>query len=398
MKTVQINTTCGIGSTGRICVGISKLLTEDNIENYILYSSKSDGYSLGVQCSDDAYIKIQALKSRVFGNYGFNSRKSTKKMIDELESIKPDIVHLHNVHGHDCNLGLLIDYLKRKKIKLIWTFHDCWLFTGYCSYFAIMNCNKWQSHCSKCVQRRDYSWLFDKSYKMFEKKKNLFQGLDLTIVTPSYWLADMVKQSFLRDYPVKVIHNGIDLEIFKPTQSNFRTQYGVNENINILLGVALGWEERKGLDVFLELSKRLDDKKYKIVLVGTNSSIDKLLPDNIISIHRTENQKELAGIYTTADVFVNPTRDEVLGLVNIEAIACGTPVITFNSGGSPECIDETCGVVVGCDDVDAMLNQIEYICSKKPFDKESCMKYAQNFDKEKNFRKYIDVYREQCFD
>lgn len=392
MKSVQINTTCGIGSTGHICVGISKVLTENNIENYILFSSKTSGYPLGIQCSNDTYIKIQALKSRVFGNYGFNSNKATKKMISELERIKPDVVHLHNLHGHDCNLEILLEYLKKKKIKTLWTFHDCWTFTGYCSYFTMMQCDKWQTQCSGCVQRNQYSWFFDKSKALFEKKKELFHGLDLTIITPSRWLADMVKQSFLKDFPVKVIYNGIDLDIFKPTKTDFRKKYNIKDEQKIVLGVSLEWGPRKGLDVFTELSKRLDADKYKIVLVGTNPAVDKLLPDNIISIHRTENQQELAGIYTASDVFVNPTRDEVLGLVNIESIACGTPVITYNSGGSPECIDETCGVVVDCDDVDAMVSQIEYVCTQTPFDKKSCMKYAENFDKQKNFKIYKDVY------
>ncbi|MBQ8056709.1 MAG: glycosyltransferase [Ruminococcus sp.] len=398
MKVVQINATCGVGSTGRICVGISEQLNAQQIENYILYSSKTSGYPGGLQCSTDADIKLQSLKSHVFGNYGFNSQKATKKMIQYLEEIKPDIVHLHNIHGHDCDLGLLFSYFKEKKQKLVWTFHDCWTFTAYCAYFSMCNCEKWKSGCFNCSQKNQFSFLFDKSRELFDKKKKLFTGLDLTIVTPSKWLCDVVKESFFKDYPVRVIYNGIDLDIFKPTESDFKKRYNVPMDKKIVLGVSLEWGQRKGLDVFLELSKRLDDKKYQIVLVGTNPETDKLLPDNVISIHRTESQKELAEIYTAADVFVNPTRDEVLGLVNIEAIACGTPVITFNSGGSPECIDKTCGVVIDCDDVDAAVEQIGFICTQKPFDKESCIKYAENFDKQQNFRKYLDVYREICFD
>ncbi len=390
MKIVQINATCGIGSTGKICVGISEVLAENSIENYILYSSRSNGYKYGIKCSDDNYIKMQALKSRVFGNYGFNSKKATQRMIDELERIKPDLVHLHNIHGHDCNLKMLFTFFKRKKIKLIWTFHDCWAFTGYCTYFDIDKCKKWQTQCAQCVKRCEQSWFFDKSSKLFKKKKQLFEGLDLTIVTPSQWLAELVKQSFLRDYPVKVINNGIDISTFGHTESNFRKKYNIG-NEKIILGVALGWESRKGIDVFIELSRRLSDE-YRIVLVGTNDNTDKCLSEEIISIHRTQNQLELAEIYSAADVFVNPTREENYPTVNMESLACGTPVLTFRTGGSPEMLDETCGSVVECDDIDELEKEIVRICTEKPYKKEACINKAKEFDKNERFREYLELY------
>ncbi len=395
MKVVQINATCGIGSTGKICVGISQVLSERNIENYILYSSKSNGYELGIKCSDDKYIKLQALKSRILGNYGFNSKKATRKIIDELERIAPDIVHLHNIHGHDCDLEILFTYFKEKKTKLIWTFHDCWTFTGYCTYFDMSKCNKWKTHCAQCVKRCEQSWLFDKSGKLFEKKKQLFERLDLTIVTPSEWLADLVKQSFLTDYPVNVINNGIELSIFGCFENDFRKKYSL-ENKKIILGVALEWELRKGLDVFIELSHRLSDE-YKIVLVGTNANIDRQLSKDIISIHRTQNQQELAEIYTAADVFVNPTREENYPTVNMEAIACGTPVLTFRTGGSPEILDETCGSVVDCDDIAALEKEIIRICTEKPYTKEACIKKAKEFDKNERFKEYLELYERVNF-
>ena len=214
----------------------------------------------------------------------------------------------------------------------------------------------------------------------------------MTIVTPSKWLSDLVKQSFLKDYPVKVINNGIDLSIFKPTQSDFRDHYGLVGK-KIVLGVAYGWNYRKGLDVFIELQNRLP-KNYQIVLVGTNKNIDGILPTNIISIHRTQSQKELAEIYSTADVFVNPTREEVFGLVNVEAIACGTPVVTFKTGGSPECIDDTCGSVVPCNDIDAMEMEIRRICEERPYSKEACIAHSKNFDMNARFQEYVDLYKE----
>lgn len=214
----------------------------------------------------------------------------------------------------------------------------------------------------------------------------------MTIVTPSQWLADLVKQSFLGAYPVRVIHNGIDLAVFKPTPSDFREKYQIRKEKKILLGVAFDWGIRKGLDVFVELSKRLAPEKYQIVLVGTDEQVDRQLPTNIISIHRTQNQTELAEIYTAADVFVNPTREEVLGLVNIEANACGTPVITFNTGGSPECINEKSGMVIPYGDIDAMKESIEYICDNSSFSEKDCIARAASFDQKKKYREYLDLY------
>lgn len=390
MKVIQINATCGVGSTGKICTGIGQLMTAARIENYILYSYRTDGDPRGISCSSNRYLKIQALKSKVFGNYGFNSGKATQRMIDTLERTQPDIVHLHNIHGHDCNLEMLFTYFKGKRTKLLWTFHDCWAFTAYCPHFTMMKCEKWRSGCSDCIQRGEYSWLFDRSGHLYEKKKALLQGLDLTIVTPSRWLADLVKQSFLKCYPVYVINNGIDLDIFHPIESEFRIKYHL-ENKKIVLGVAFDWGKRKGLDVFATLADTLP-QNYQIVLVGTNDRIDKQLPHNIISIHRTQNQQELAQIYSAADVFVNPTREENYPTVNMEALACGTPVLTFRTGGSPEIIDQTCGAVVTCDDVGMLEREIVRICTDNPYPETKCVNRAGQFDKNDRFKEYLDLY------
>ena len=390
MKIVQVNVTCGKGSTGKICLAVSQLLNQKGIENYILYSSGTTDYPQAIKYQDTPYAKRQALKSRVFGNYGFNSTRSTKKLISEIEKINPDVIHLHNIHSHNCNLEVFFKYLKTANKKVFWTFHDCWPVTGYCSNFDMVGCEKWKTECSKCVQRKEYSWFFDKSKKLHDKKKKLFSGVDMTIVTPSKWIASVVKQSFLKDYPVKVIYNGIDLDIFKPTPSDFRNKYNLEDKF-IILGVAFDWSVRKGIDVFVELSKRLD-QRFKIVLVGTNVNIDKQLPSNILSIHKTQNQSELAQIYSACDVFVNPTREEALGLTNIEANACGTPVITFNTGGSPECVDKDSGIVVAKNDIDAIEKQVISLCENNTFSKENCINKAKEFDKNQKFREYIDLY------
>lgn len=390
MKVVQINATCGVGSTGKICTGISQIMNAGSIENHILYSIRTNGYSLGIQCSGPNYLKIQALKAKTFGNYGFQSKLATRKMIAELDRICPDIVHLHNIHGHDCDLETLFTYFRKKQTKVVWTFHDCWAFTGYCTHFTMEKCSKWKEQCAQCVQYRKYSCFFDRSQEIYEKKKRLFRGLDLTIVTPSRWLADLVKESFLRDYPVYVIHNGIDLSVFQPRQSDFRKTHGL-EKSKIVLGVSFDWNEKKGLDVFLSLSGMLPED-YRIVLVGTNAKTDKRLPENILSIHRTQNQQELAEIYSAADIFVNPTREENYPTVNMESLACGTPVITFRTGGSAEIIDATCGSAVSCDDVGALEKEIIRICTDKTYTEANCLKKAREFDQNERFKEYLKLY------
>lgn len=392
MKIVQINSVFGKGSTGKICLGISELFEKEGFDNRVLYSGNGVGNPLGIKYADHKYVKLTALKSRICGNFGFNSAKETKKLIATLNALSPEIVHLHNIHSHNCHFEMLLSYLRENRIKTIWTFHDCWCFTGYCTYFDMARCNKWKSACSNCPQRRKFSFFFDKSSKLYNQKKEAFDGLDITIVTPSKWLSDRVKESFLKNVPVRVIYNGIDLNIFKPMDAPvipIRTSY----DERIVLGVADVWGCRKGLDVFVNLSERLP-ANYRIVLVGTDERIDKQLPKNIVSIHRTSNQRKLAEIYSAADVFVNPTREEVLGLTNIEANACGTPVITFKSGGSPECIDETSGSVVECDDIDALEKEIIRICETHPYSKEDCVNHAKAFDQNEKFMEYVELYKE----
>lgn len=393
MKVVQINTVCGYGSTGKICVGISKVLNAQGIDNYILYSIGNSDYPYGIKCGE-VFPQIQAMRSRVLGNYGFNSRRSTKRLIEELDRIGPDVVHLHNLHGHNCDLEMLMNYFRVNKTKLVWTFHDCWAFTAYCPHFVMAGCEKWRTGCHHCSQQRTFSWFFDRSRWLYEKKKQAFSDLDLTIVTPSRWLADIVKESFLKEYPVVVVNNGIDLSIFKPSESNFRKKYGIPQDKFLLLGVAIQWVPRKGADVFIRLAHRLDPDRFRIVMVGTDDKIDRKLPENIISIHRTTNQAELAQIYTAAELFVNPTQEDTFPTVNMESIACGTPVLTFRTGGSPECIDEKTGMVVDCDDEEALYQRILEIADRRPSSEADCIARAQHFDENKKFLEYAEIYEQ----
>ena len=333
----------------------------------------------------------------LLGLNGFFSLWGTNQLIKNIKKFQPDIVHLHNLHNFNVNLPLLFHYLKKSNVKVVWTLHDCWSFTGHCPHFVIAKCSKWKEGCYDCPQLRLYpKSMIDTSKLMYGLKKKWFTGIDnMIIVTPSVWLADLVRQSYLREYSVTVINNGINLNVFKPTKNNFREKYGIPENKRILLGVSQGWSHSKGVDAFVELAKRLDSGKYQIVLVGTDDKSDNLLPKNIISIHQTSNQQELAEIYSAADLFVNPTREETYPTVNMEAIACGTPVITFNTGGSPEIPDRSCGSVVECDDIDSLQKEIERIFMQMSYSAEKCIERAKNFDMNDRFKEYVELY-ENC--
>ena len=391
MKVVQINVTANIGSTGKIAYAIKLLLDAEECENYIFYSLGNCHDKSCVKFGGKAYIKFQALKSRICGSFGFNSKIATKKMIKKLDEIKPDIVHLHNVHSHNVNLSMLLKYLAKKEIKVVWTFHDCWSFTGYCTHYEYEKCDKWQNCCKDCVLKKRYSFFSDKSEKIYRRKKELLSALDLTIVTPSVWLKNQVKNSFLKDKETVVINNGIDLSAFKPTESDFKIRNGIEDKF-LVLGVSFIWNDKKGIHQFTELSKRLGDE-FKIVLVGVDKKTAKKLPDSIITVERTESKAELAEIYSAADVFVNPTLEDTFPTVNIESLACGTPVITFNTGGSPEIVDETCGAVVNKDDTDGLIEKIIKIRNDRPFTEEACVLRSKQFDCNKNFAEYIKLYK-----
>ncbi len=389
MKVVQINQVC-YGSTGKISIGISKLLTEHGIENYIYYTYGNCDYPLAVKYASNLQTKVYSIISRLGGKYGFYYRNITRKLIRELDRIKPDIVHLHNIHGHNVNLSFLFSYLRQKNIKVVWTFHDCWALTGYCTHFDLIKCEKWKTECNDCVQSRKYSWLFDKSEWIHRQKKELLKNFNnLTIVTPSKWLANLVKESFLKDAAIEIIPNGIDLRIFSPTQSDFRKYYNLTDK-RIILGVAMSFDENKGFSHFLKLSRMLDDS-FRIVLVGVSNEQMKELPDNIIGIEKTANQKELAQIYSAADIFVNCTLEDTFPTVNLEALACGTPIITFKTGGSPEAVYSNTGIVVEQGNISALLDAILQI-SSKDLSKE-CLDIAKTFyDEKKCFLNYIQLY------
>lgn len=394
MRSVGINTVF-YGSTGKIMLSIANLAISKGNEVHTFSGSRKGNYPAYHKCFGTRFGSLVNRGLSAFSGFtDVGSFFGTRWLLKRLDEIQPDIIHLHNLHGWYLNLPVLFRFIKRNRIRVIWTLHDCWAFTAHCPHFTMAKCDKWKTGCHHCPQYRSYPGTYvDRTKTMWKLKKKWFTGVeDLTIVTPSQWLADLVKESFLKDYPVKVIHNGIDLNVFKPMPSNFREKYGIPKDKKILLGVAFGWGVRKGLDVFVELEKRLDPDKYQIVLVGTDEKVDKQLPAGIISIRRTQNQQALAEIYTAADLFVNPTREENYPTVNMESIACGTPVLTFRTGGSPEILDEKTGAVVDCDDIDALEREIIRICDENPYSMEACLIRAKSFDMNERFEEYIKLY------
>ena len=350
----------------------------------------------GELCYHGSFIgkSFHMIASKITGLTGYYSWIDTLRIINILKQKKIDIVHLHNIHGWFLNLPYFFRFIKKRNIAIVWTFHDCWNYTGHCPHYSFVKCDKWKSRCQNCPLFKEYpSTLFDNSSFLFSKKKKWFLGFkNIRIVTPSIWLKKEVEQSFLKQYPITVINNGINLDIFKPIYGNFKEKYAI-KNRYVILGVSFSWGEKKGFDVFIELSKIISSD-FVIVLVGVSQSQINSLPNNIIGIQRTTSQKELAEIYTAADVFVNPTRQEVLGLVNIESLACGTPVITFDSGGSPETITEKTGTVVNCNDINGLFFEIKRICITKPFKTEDCIERAKKFDMEERFNDYIKLFKE----
>lgn len=397
MKVLQINSVCGIGSTGRIATDIHSILIEQGHESCIAYGRdlpKNCDNSIKIGTKYDNYGHVAL--TRIFDKHGFGSKKATKNFIREVDKLDPDVIHLHNIHGYYINIVVLFDYLKEAKKPVIWTLHDCWSFTGHCSYFDYVGCNKWKTGCYECPQRQEYpkSVLMDNSKSNFLIKKNIFTGVqNLTIVTPSKWLSGLVKESFLKEYPVKVINNGIDLSVFKPTESNFREKFNLIDSF-IILGVANTWGERKGYKYFLELSKNLKVNEL-IVLVGLTEKQKEKLPQNILGITKTNNVKELAEIYSSADVFVNPTLEDNFPTTNLEALACGTPVITFDTGGSVESVDESCGNVIEKGNLGKLVESIRQIKSKDLLTLETkCQIRAHNlFSKVDKFNEYIKLYK-----
>ena len=387
---LQINVTANWGSTGKIAEQIGLCAMSHEWKSYIAYGrmmnpSNSQLIKIGTKADVYAHFAEQLL----FDDEGLGSRLATKRLIDKIKKINPDIVQLHNIHDHYLNYKILFDYLNKTNTKVVWTFHDCWAFTGHCFHFIQKNCDRWKTQCHDCPLKREYpKTVLDRSYKNYNLKKLLFGCKNLTIVPASYWMADFVKQSFLKDTRVDVIQNGVDLNVYRPCGEKL----SVTDGKFRILAVSNVWCDDKGeLDIY-KLREMLPVDEYEMTMVGLSSAQVNNLPRDIKGIYRTQNVKELVRLYSESDVLVNPTYADTFPTVNLEALACGTPVITYKTGGSPEAIDQRTGAVVEQGSVEALAEAIRKM-KIHPLSSDDCRKRAErHFDKDKCFQKYIELY------
>lgn len=396
MKTktlLQINVTANWGSTGKIAEQIGLCAIAHGWKSYIAYGrwyNPSKSHLIKVGNKLDMYMHYG--EQRIRDNEGLCSRRATKRLIRRICEINPDVVQLHNIHDHYLNYRLLFEYLNKTDIKVVWTLHDCWAFTGHCFHFVTKNCDRWKTECFECPLKNEYPKTFyDRSKEHWLLKKELFAGCkNLTIVPVSDWLANFVKESFLKEKRIHVIKNGVDLNIFKPTTSLYLSE--PNRKFKILAVSSVWYPDKGELDIY-KLREMLSEDQFEITIVGLSAEQHKELPKGIIGIQRTQNLQELVQLYSNADVLINPTYADTFPTVNLEALACGTPVITYRTGGSPEAIDEKTGVVVEQGDVNGLVNAIRMM-KDRPLSSSDCRRRAEEcFDKDKCFEKYVELYK-----
>lgn len=393
MRILQINSVYGIKSTGRIAYDLVKIQQENGMESFVACSSTDEkGDNILSMSKGPLWDKLNILKTRVFGKHGFYNKGDTRRLIRFMDKVKPDVIHLHNIHGHYVNIKMLFEYITKHSIPVVWTLHDCWAFTGHCPHFDYVGCEKWKTGCHHCSQQKGYpcSWFFDRSKRGYKKKKKLFTSVEkMHIVTPSKWLADLTKESFLGKYSISVIHNGIDTDAFKYTESDLRKTLGLEDKF-VIMGIVSNFNSTKGGQYFLELSKMLKEDE-QILLVSVEENTD-FLPANITALGRTENARELAKFYSLADVFVNPTLQDTFSMINVESLACSTPVVTFKTGGSMESLNDDCGLVAEKGNVQALYEGICKVRENK-YSRSKCRERGLEFSRENKFKEYIEVYK-----
>lgn len=394
MKILQINSVVNKGSTGRIAENIGLSIIKEGWSSYIAYGrgkdnqSKSYTYRIGSTKSNI----IHALGTRLTDRHGFFSKKETNKLIEKIEKIQPDLIHLHNIHGYYLNIEVLFKYLSKVNTPVVWTLHDCWAFTGHCAHYSAIKCFKWISSCYNCPQSKFYpkSLFIDNSHENYSVKKELFTSLtNLTLVTVSNWLKGEVEKSFLSRHPIKTILNGINLNIYKDIKQRY-----IDTSKFILLSLATSWSERKGLNDLIELNKYLNDDEC-LVLVGLNKKQIKSLPPNIVGLERTESQEDLAKLYSQAGVVLSLSVEETFGLTIAEGFACGTPAIVYNSTATPELITEDTGAIVEPHDIVGIRKAIDKIRNSTINYKKACRARAENlYNKDDRYQDYIALYKE----
>ncbi|MDD6039888.1 MAG: glycosyltransferase [Clostridia bacterium] len=397
MRIFQLNTFCGVKSTGRIAGEIAKLVQADGGECRIGYGVpgiSDDSQRFALRIGTPAGRKVHAALRKLFDAEGYGSLMATVRLISEMERFQPDLIQLHNVHGCYLHLPTLFRYFQKKDLPIVWTLHDCWPFTGHCAYFDYAGCERWKTQCHHCPQQKSYPVCIglDGSKRNHRMKRKFFSmPRRMTFVAPCEWMAGRVKDSKLAKYPVKVIVNGVNLKVFHPVQSDVRIRYGL-QNKRLCLSVASEWDQRKGLPFLLEAAQRMGES-YTFVVIGLSDEQLASLPSNMLGIRHTADTEELAAWYTAADCLVNPTLEDNMPMVNLEALACGTPVVVFETGGCPEVVDRSCGMVVPKGDLQALCAAVE-TAANGAFKPQNCIARAQQFDCEQTFQNYLALYKE----
>ena len=397
---LQINSVANTGSTGRIAEGIGQVAIKAGWKSYIAYGRYANpSQSELIKIGNKWNIWNHVLQTRLFDRHGLASKQATKKLIQQIEQIKPDIIHLHNIHGYYLNYPILFEYLSKTNIPVVWTLHDCWAFTGHCAHWAFTGCDRWKSGCNGCIQQKSYpsSWFKDSSAQNYEDKRNAFTSVsNITFVPVSDWLGNFIPDTFMKGYAIYRIYNGIDLSVFQPQnkKEEIFQQYRIVTKYCVL-AVTNVWTVSKGYNDLKKISSLLGND-YTLLMVGVNEKQQKELPTHIKGILRTENITQLADLYAVADVFVNPTYADSFPTTNLESLACGTPVITYRTGGSPEAISSETGLVVEQGDIQGLVKAIEKICQKgKDTYSKACRDRAvQYFNKEERFQEYVDLYNQ----
>jgi putative colanic acid biosynthesis glycosyltransferase len=386
------------GITGRIAEEMGVLAMQRGWESYIAIGrNPRPSLSNLIRIGSDWDVYIHGLKTRLFDKHCLGSTNATKELIERIKVIKPDIVHLHHLHGYYINIEILFSFLAKSSIPVVWTFHDCWSITGHCAYFDYVGCNKWKTECNKCPQKREYpaSFFLDRSTKNYYLKKKLFNSVkNINVVPVSDWLKNIVLESFMGKIPIQTIHNGIDTSVFKPQNNDVETRekYGIGVKF-MLLGVASPWVKRKGLDDFIELSKLLGNDEL-IVLIGLSNYQLKHLPKNIIGLSRTESRQQLAELYSAADLFINTTWEDNFPTTNIESLSCGTPLVTYRTGGSVEAVSDETGFIVDKGNIPVLIEVIRKVKTNgKEAYSEACRQRAlELYSKDDQFKQYLILY------
>lgn len=398
MRVLQINATYGYGSTGMIVQDIGDTLVAHGDEVFFAYQSTAQKMASGYQIGNKLDWKLHALWARILGKQAYASKGATKKLLQWMDEIQPDIVHLHNLHSNYIHLNTLCDYLEKKKIPTIITLHDCWYFTGKCSHYAAVNCDKWKTCCGECPLNKSEqsSWIVDCTAKVLqEKTARLLRLNNFTIVGCSKWIAGEARQSKLQSANIQVVYNGVDTSIFTPHESNFRKELGLAADQFVVLGMADKWSSLQNRAMVERLLKSLP-QDTKVVIVGCNKAQKSYFAkyENVIPLGYIADRKHLSDVYAAANVFVNLTHADTLPTVNMESICCGTPVVTFDCCGSPELVGDGCGYVVKENDVDALMEKINQI-RKIPL-RYDVLAQQKKFDKNESYKEYLTIYEGMC--